>query len=107
MRFCGEVGYGESTETAPGVWEDVITDVKTYRGDVNRLVKRDVPAETLNDNLVVNNEINVLADEFAYSNFSKIKYVEWLGVRWNVTAVRVQQPRLILNIGDVYNGPTP
>lgn len=107
MRFCGEVGYGESTETAPGVFSDVITETKTYRGDVIRNIKRDEPANKLNDNLEVNNAISVVADDFAYSNFSKIKYVEWLGTKWGVSSVEVRHPRLILNIGDVYNGHTP
>ena len=51
MRFYGEVGYGESTETPPdsGVWEDVITEV-SYRGDVIRNTRR-LEGENLNSDL--------------------------------------------------------
>ena len=33
-----------------------------------------------------------------------MKYVEWMGTRWKVTNVVVQRPRLILTVGEVYNG---
>ena len=106
MRFCGEVGYGESTETAPGVWENTIVEHQ-YRGDVNRSIKREQEGEKVHDDLKMNNSISVLADEYAYSHFFAIKYVVWQGQRWKVSAVQVTPPRLILNIGGLYNGPTP
>ena len=34
-----------------------------------------------------------------------IKYIRWMNAVWNVTNVEVLYPRLILTIGDVYNGP--
>ena len=53
------------------------------------------------------NKISILADPFAYQNFSNIKYVEYMDALWNVESIEVQQPRLILNVGGVYNGQTP
>lgn len=106
MRFCGAVGYGESAEGAAGVTETVITE-KTYRGDVIRNIKKDDPGEQLHDELRVNNAISVLADDYAYSHFFAIKYVVWQGQRWKVSSVEVKDHRLIMNIGGVYNGPTP
>ena len=106
MRFAGNVGYGESTETAPGVWENTITE-RTYRGDVNRNIKKDDEGETLHDDLRINNAISVLADDYAYQHFFAIKYVIWQGQRWKVSSVEVKTPRLILNMGGLYNGPTP
>lgn len=106
MRFFGEVGYGESTETSPGVWEFVITE-RNYRGDVVRNTRRLESGETLNDNILVNNSISIVADDHANEHFFKIKYVVWQGIRWTVSSVEVKPPRLILNLGGVYNGPTP
>ena len=48
-----------------------------------------------------------MADSYAEENFFAIKYVRWMGARWVVTNVEVRRPRLILNLGEVYNGPTP
>lgn len=106
MRFFGEVGYGESTETSPGVWEFVIEEF-AYRGDVIRNTRRMESGETLNDNVLVNNSISIVADEYANEHFFKIKYVVWQGKRWTVSSVEVKSPRLVLNLGGVYNGPTP
>lgn len=106
MRFFGVVGYGESTETSEGVWTDVITEV-TYRGDVIRDVKRSQEGPGLNDDLLVNNSISIVADEYAIAHKFNMKYVEWEGERWVISAVESKPPRLILSLGRVYDGPTP
>jgi hypothetical protein len=108
MRFFGAVGYGESSETllGNGVWEIVITEVEYY-GDVIRDIRRLEADNKVNSDLSVNNSISIVADEYAFNHFMNIKYVTWNGQRWVVSAVEVKQPRLILSLGGVYNGPTP
>ena len=60
----------------------------------------------MNDDVVLNNRIEIIADQYAYQHFFAIRYVRWMGVLWKVTNVEVKSPRLILTIGGVYNGPT-
>lgn len=102
-KFHGEVGYVSPTETAAGVWEEVITPRMTY-GDVIRNARRMETSENLNDNLALSNSFSLMLDAYSEQNFSAIRYVEWMGTRWKVTNVEVQRPRLILTIGGVYNG---
>ena len=102
-RFCGIVGYAETTETKPGVWTDTFTE-RTYRGDVTRNTRRLDSGESLNDDISVSNTISIVADAYAYQNFFAIRYVNWMGANWKVTNVEVQRPRLILSLGGVYNG---
>ena len=97
-RFYGKVGFGVYTETKPGVWMEQITE-KSYYGDAVQIVARQEPVEKVNDDLTLNDEIRIIADTYAYSHYGEIKYVELMGVKWKVTAVRVSRPRLILNIG--------
>lgn len=104
-KFYGAIGYGETVETAPGVWEDVIVEHKYY-GDVLRNTRRLEDGERLNNDISVSNSISVMADAYANNHFFAIRYVEWQGALWVVTDVEVQTPRLILRIGGVYNGPT-
>jgi hypothetical protein len=104
-RFHGRVGYGESVETAPGVWTDVITE-RLYFGDVVRNARNLREGETLNPDLNVQNSISIVADAYANDHFFAIRYVEWAGVLWTVPTVEVQSPRLLLRLGEVYNGPT-
>lgn len=105
-RFYGEIGYGESVETVPGVWEDVITE-QAYRGDVLRNTRRLEKGEGLNSDITVSNSISIVADAYANEHFHAMRYVNWMGTRWIITTVEVQRPRLILQLGGVYNGPTP
>ena len=105
-RFAGKVGYGESVEQEPGNWDDVITE-RTYYGDVVRNTLQFRPGESVNNDLSVSNSISILADPYARDNFFKIRYVEWAGTLWKVSNVEQQSPRLILSLGEVYNGPRP
>lgn len=103
MRFHGIVGYGVSQEIRPGVWIDEITE-RSYFGDVTPVSVRWDNSGGVNDDLNVRNTISIIADAFAYNHFSFIKYVEWMGVKWKVTQVEVQRPRLILTLGGEWNG---
>jgi hypothetical protein len=105
-RFHGRVGYGESKETAPGVWSDEITE-RSYYGDVVRNARNLREGEQLNFDLSVQNSISIVADAYANDHFFAIRYVEWSGVLWTVTSVEVQSPRLLLRLGEVYSGVTP
>jgi hypothetical protein len=105
-RFFGRIGYGESIQVQPGVFKDVITEF-SYYGDVIRNTRNLTPGENLNPDLSVQNSISVVADAYANEHFFAIRYVEWQGVLWTVDAVEVQSPRLLLRLGEVYNGPTP
>ena len=102
MRYYGNVGYGNSVETSPGVWEDQIV-LRPYYGDVVRNTRRLQTSEYLNDDISVSNSISIIADAYAYENFFAIRFVEWMGTKWKVDSVEVQRPRLILSLGGVYN----
>ena len=105
-RFFGRVGYGTPVETNPGVWVDSIVEIY-YFGDVIRNSRYLRDAEKVNSDVVVENSISIVADAYANEHFFAIRYVEWAGVLWRVTSVDVQSPRLLLRLGEVYNGPTP
>ena len=103
-KFYGPVGYGETVESAPGVFKQQIVEV-TYRGDIVRNTRRMQDGEGVNDDLSVSNSISIVADAYAGEHFHAIKYVKWAGAYWRVTTVTVQGPRLLLQLGGVYSGP--
>lgn len=105
-KFYGVIGYGESVETAPGVVESVITERKAF-GDVLRNSRQMESGEKVNPDISVSNSISVVADAYAKENFFAIRYITWMGVRWQVQNVQVDSPRLNLTLGGLYNGPTP
>lgn len=102
-KFYGKIGFIETEETAPGVWTPKTIE-RNYFGDLTRNHKRWDNSQNINDNIVLQNEISIVADPYAMDHFQSIRYVEYLNSVWKVTAVDVQYPRLILSIGGVYNG---
>lgn len=103
-KYFGKIGYGETVETAPGVWEDSIAE-RQYYGDVIRNTRNLREGEAVNDDLSVGNSISIVADAYANEHFFAIRYIEWAGSLWKVSQVEVQRPRLLLRLGGVYNGP--
>lgn len=104
-KFYGKIGYAITVEDPPnsGVWIDSIVE-KHYYGDAQRYISNWENSGNVNDDLNINHKISIVADAFAYQNFSSIKYVEWMGVLWKVKSIEVERPRLILSIGGEYNG---
>ena len=102
-KWDGYIGFGESTETKPGVWDDVITE-HYYYGDLIRNVRMLQTTDQVNDNIRVNNSISIIADPYANQNFHNIRYITFMGTKWKVSNVDVQYPRLIFTLGEVYNG---
>lgn len=101
-KFFGKIGYAETKQTSPGVWEEEITE-REYFGDITRNTRRLQSSGNLNDNIVVANEISIVADPFANQNFHAMRYVEFMGTKWKISNVEVQYPRLFLTLGDQYN----
>lgn len=105
MKYFGKVGFLHTVDRGDGVWEEHIVE-HDYYGDIYRLNKHTENGEDLNDNIRFNNQISIVADAFAMENFYNIKYVTWMGTKLKVNTVTVAHPRLTLEIGGVYNGPT-
>lgn len=103
MKFHGKVGFVTYDAIRPGVWKEVVTE-RECAGDLKRKNNRFVSGQQINDNLAINNQIEIIADPYINEHFPSIKYVEWKGTKWKVTSVEDQFPRLILTMGEVYNG---
>lgn len=104
MKFYGQIGFVKTAEKpdAPGVWIPTETERDCY-GDVNRVVRRWDASQKVNDDISISNEISILSDPYVTQNIPWIRYVKWNGVKWKVSNVEVQYPRLILSLGGVYN----
>lgn len=101
-KFYGQIGFSNTVETDPGIWEEEIIE-RPYYGDLTRNTSRYQQSGGVNDNISINNSISIVADPYATTNFQKMRYVEFLGTKWKINNVEVQYPRLILSIGGEYN----
>lgn len=105
MKYYGEIGFiwTEEDPVDSGIWVERQAVRKCY-GDVVRNNYRNINTSQINDNLEFANQLSILADDFTYSNFHRIRYAEFMGVKCKVTTVDIQRPRLILTLGGEYNG---
>ena len=103
-KFHGVIGYSVQVEVRPGVWEDVITE-RTYSGDILQKARRWSEAETVLDDVVIENRISIIADIYLYENFPHLKYITYLGHKWEVARAEINRPRVVITIGRDYNGP--
>jgi len=101
-KYCGTIGYGITSETAPGVWEATIVE-RTIFGDSFKNTSSRESSENLNDDIRLSTKISFLADPYALQNFHLIKFVSYLGSLWKIKSVDEDYPRLILTLGGVYN----
>ena len=82
------------------------TTERPHVGDLVRNARRTEGGDRIIENLVLSNSVSLVADAFAMNHFFEMVYIEMFGTRWKITTVEVKPPRLILQIGEVYNGPT-
>ncbi len=101
-KFYGAIGFAETVETDPGVWEEKIVE-HSYSGDLIRNIRRLEPASSVNDNVNITNEISIVADPYAEQNMYAMRYVVFKGSKWKISSVEVNYPRLLLSIGGLYN----
>lgn len=104
-KWFGKVGYADTIESPvnSGIWIETVTE-REYYGDFIRNIRKLQSTDSLNDNINISNQISILSDPFAMQNFHTIRYATYMGTKWKVTSVDVQYPRLILELGGVYNG---
>ena len=105
-KFYGAIGYALQIESKPGVWSDNIIE-KNYRGDVILDQRRWQSADKVNDDLSLDNSISIIADEYAHNNIGNMKYIVWNNVPWEIQSFSINRPRIVIQIGGIYNGERP
>lgn len=104
-RFFGAVGFGKSVRK-DGVTEEVVLERK-YKGDEVRSTRYFRNGESVLGEVTLQTRISITADAYALENYLDIKYVVLAGTPWTVTQAEPERPRLLLVLGDKYNGPLP
>lgn len=103
MKFYGEVGYVETEETAPGVYEEVSHEI-LCRGDITRNSKKWEQGIGLNDDINISNQFSLVLHPLLLEHFINLRYIHWMGTNWKITSIELAPPRLIIQVGGVYNG---
>lgn len=106
MRYSGKIGYATKVETAPGVWEDVITE-REHVGEVIQRTERLDQANSVIPSYRTTTSFSVLSDGVLKERYSDVRYISWKGIRWSVSSVIHKFPRMEMFVAEEYNGPTP
>lgn len=102
-KFYGKIGYVRTIESEPGIWTEEATE-REYYGDIIRNSRNLNSSNEINDSINISNNISVVADPYAKENFQYMRYVIFMGVKWTISNVSIEYPRITLTIGGVYNG---
>ena len=108
-RFYGPVGYcmpEYENPDDPGVWVPAETTERNYYGTILKHNRKWDQGQSVNDDLNVTNRISIVADDYAFEHCSSIRYVRWMDANWKVQSVDIARPRIVLNLGGVWNGDT-
>lgn len=101
--YYGKIGFMETVETSPSVWTEEVREYP-YSGKILSNSKSWATSDKENDELKINVKLSIIADPYAREHFFAVRYVCWNGVKWKVTNVEPKFPRLLLTLGEVYNG---
>lgn len=103
MKFFGKVWFVETVDNGDQTFVEKLVS-RNYYGGVVRDIRRWSNGESINDNPILNNQISIVADRYAYDHYAYIRCVEYMGVKWKVSSVDAStRPRLVLNLGELYN----
>ena len=102
-RWYGKVGYVETTEVRPGIWQEQET-VREYYGEFIKKSSKFRVSSDANDDRDISVELSIVADPFAHENYLNIRFVEWMGKKLVAESVEPAYPRLEITVGGEYNG---
>lgn len=102
-KYHGIIGFAIQHEPSPGVYVDEVVE-REYFGDViSSSFANQQSSLGVNDDLRLNNRISIVSNTFAIENLAFMRYITYMGVKWKISNIEPQYPRLILSIGGVYN----
>lgn len=95
MKYSGNAGFRlEDVEVEPGVYEPKLV-VKPIKGDLIN--------DTTFSNQNNSNRLSIIAHPFLMTHITNLLYVTFMGQKWKVERYSIKSPRIILDLGGLYN----
>lgn len=103
-KWHGQIGFMVTEEIEPGIWVNNEVVTRSYFGDVisNQWLRYN--SGEVNDDIKISNQISIVADPYAVNHLSSMTWIEFSNEKWKISKVDVQYPRLIITLGEVWNG---
>lgn len=101
MKFSGMIGFIKTEETSPDVYTPKYTE-RHYMGDVLKNARKWSDKNEVNDDLNIQNRISIMADHYMNDNIGYMKYVVWNKMKWKITDIELNYPRITLTLGGLW-----
>ena len=104
MKYAGKIAfaYYAADPNEPGIIEEHYEE-RMYLGDVQKKRYSISNASVINSTIKARTTISIMADRYALTHYGYIRWVEYSGQKWSVESVEQAPPRLLLELGAVYN----
>lgn len=106
MRYSGALGVIQQTEVRPGIWEETVIEVPVL-GDVKQRTEVLSGESAVLPEYSTTTSISVPARGVGPLNNSTIRYITYKNIRWQIASIVDDPPRIVIYIGEKYNGATP
>lgn len=105
MKYSGLAGFEKKhNEVRPGVLQNQIKEVR-IKGDVINYGHSLNPTQGSDQQDVhIRNRLSIVMNPYLRDNFSSLVYVIFMNVKWEVSSFTINGPRVIIDLGGVYNG---
>ena len=102
VKFAGQVGYISQEESVPGVWTPV-EKTRQMKVDFYMESSRHQNGDKVNKDISLNHRISLVGDAYAFDNYYAMRWIEIDGIKWDIVSLEVKRPRIIVNVGGLYN----
>ena len=104
MKYSGKAGFkSESVETRPGTYQNQSIE-RRIKGDVLSYGTRyNTQQNSTIDNVRITNRLSIVMDPFLRTHIGEMLWVSFSGSKWKVDSFTVQSPRIIIDLGGLYN----
>lgn len=103
MKYSGKIGFAVMKNEGDGIYTEEIEE-KVYYGDLlSSRWNNENNQNSTNTNVRLNNSISVICDKYLSENISVMRYITYKNSKWCITGIEIQPPRIIINIGGIYN----
>lgn len=106
MRTSATLGVTGQQEVRPGIWEDVNVEVPVL-GTVKQTTEVLEGGDNILPRHVTTTSISVPAREVGLRDNSDIRYIIFKGIPWQIRNIVDEPPKIVIFIGEKYNGPRP
>ena len=102
-KFSGELGYQLEVDIGGGITESRLS-YRKCKGDLLENRRTSQNSNEIVEGVQLANKFSIVANPFLLENLGKLKAIKYLGTPWSITSATYSRPRVIIDVGGVYNG---